>query len=285
MIRPVYKMALAPLLLLILVSCLGPIIRTPKFEIKEAGLLRFDPPGLGLPAQAVIRMELEGRNPNPYGGKIEDVRFDLMLEGERVAAGITPNFELKGDNVAARIPVDVEVPITADTLKTLFRIARGEPVSYRMDGSFRLNTPIGGLKLGPFTFAQGTYRAPSGPPNPPSFAWRSDLTRLTVGAGGLVLDLGFEIKNPSPIGYRLVAPLALQIGGQTVARAEAGGSVPALGKGIINARFQIDPLAAGRAVISGQFDFQVSSAPTIEVPGLDTYLLPLSVLFGGTARK
>ncbi|MFM6957932.1 MAG: cation diffusion facilitator family transporter [Acinetobacter sp.] len=29
------------MLLLVLVSCLGPIIRTPKFEIKEAGLLPF----------------------------------------------------------------------------------------------------------------------------------------------------------------------------------------------------------------------------------------------------
>ncbi|NJK44768.1 MAG: hypothetical protein HC933_11205 [Pleurocapsa sp. SU_196_0] len=66
------------------------------------------------------------------------------------------------------------------------------------------------------------------------------------------------------------------------ARAE---SRAAKGKGILSTRFQLDPLAAGRAFIGGRFDFQVSGTPTLEVPGLQNYSFPLSVLFGGSATR
>jgi hypothetical protein len=279
---------LAPALSVAVLGCspVGTVIRPPQFELKEAGLERFDPPGLETPARAVIHLEIEGRNPNPFGGRVEEVAFDLVLDGQKAATAGTPGFSLPAGGAPSRIEVDVEVPVAGSTVSNLLKIARGEAVSYRLDGSFRLDAgPLGRPRFGPYTFAQGTYRAPAGPPQRPSFAWRSDLTRLTVGVGGLVLDLGFEVTNPGNLGYRLVAPLALLAGDQTVARTEAGGTVPARGKGVIYTRFQVDPLTAARSVVSGRFDFSVSGAPTLEVPGLQAYAFPVSVLFSGSARR
>lgn len=267
-------------------SPVGTVIRTPQFELLEVGLERFDPPGLGTPARAVVRLRLQGRNPNPFGGRIEEVAFDLMLDGRQAATAGTPGFDLPGGGTPAPIVVDVIVPVTPQNLEALLRIARGEAVSYRLDGSFRLDLgSLGKPRFGPYAFAQGTYRSPAGPPARPGFAWRADLTRLTLGAGGLVLDLGFEVTNPGAVGYRLILPLALLAGNETVARAEAGGTVPARGKGVVSVRFQLDPLAAARHVVSGRLDFRVSGAPSLQVPGLETYAFPVGLLFGGTATR
>ncbi len=282
------KRALLLTLLPVLSSCalFGNAVRTPTFEMKEAGFERFDPPGLETPPTAVLKLFLEGRNPNPAGGTIQDMNFDVLLDGQKVVTGSTPEFTLQANNAPKLIAVTVTVPITTATLSSLFRIARGDPVSYRMEGSFKVNLgALGSPKFGPFIFAQGTFKAGTVASQPPSFSWRSDLTRLTVGVGGLVLDLGFEVKNPSPIGYRLIAPLALTVGGRTVARAEAGGTVRAISTSVIYTRFQIDPVTAAQSVFAGSFDFQISGSPTLEVPGLQAYNFPLSLLFGGTAKR
>lgn len=282
--RLLILLALTPML----ASCalFGSVVRTPTFEIKEAGFERFDPPGLDTPAVAVLKLYLEGRNPNPAGGTIQEMSFDILLDGQKVVGANAPDFTLPANNVPTIIPVTVTVPITAGSLQNLFRVVRGDPVSYRLQGAFRVNLgPLGSPRFGPYTFAEGTFKSQTLQSQPPSFSWRADLTRLTLGAGGLVFDLGFEVKNPSPVGYRLIAPLALTVGGKTVARAEAGGTVRGAATSVIYARFQIDPITAAQSVFSGNFDFQISGSPTLEVPGLQAYSFPLSVLFGGTAQR
>ncbi len=272
---------------LLLLGCVQNLVRTPQFEIREAGLLRLNPPGLnGIAPEAVIRISLEGRNPNPFEMSLNELKFDLYLDGAKVAAAGTPGFKLKANGTPGIVPVDVEVPIAPSTLQNLLKIASGSRVTYRIDGSFSVDAgALGKPRFGPLTLAQGGFQNPSLASQPPTFSWRSDLTRLTLGAGGAVLDLGFEVKNPAPVGYRLVAPLNLLIGGRIVAKAEAGGTVPARDKGVLYTRFQIDPIAAGTSLLSGQFNFEISGAPSLEVPGLQSYALPLGVLFGGTAKR
>ena len=275
------------LLALALTGCVQSVIRSPQFEMREAGLLKLNPPGLnGIAPEAVIRITLDARNPNPFEFNLEELRFDLLLDGAKLATGIGSDLKLKANGVPSSFFVDVQIPITTNSLQSLGKIVGGSSVQYRLDGGFRVDAgPLGKPSFGPYTLAQGRYQSPSIASQPPSFAWRPDLTRFTIGVGGATFDLAFEVTNPSPVGYRLVAPLNLLFGGQTLASAEAGGVVPAKGKGIISTRFQLDPLAVGRAVIGGRFDFQVSGTPTLEVPGLQTYSFPLSVWFGGTATK
>ncbi len=272
---------------LTLTGCVQNVIRSPQFEMREAGLLKLNPPGLnGVAPEAVIRVTLDARNPNPFELNLEELRFDLFLDGAKLAAGIGSKLQLKAGGVPSSFFVDVEIPISTNTLQSLGKIVAGSSVQYRLDGSFKVDAgPLGKPGFGPYTLAQGRYQSPSIASQPPSFAWRSDLTRLTLGVGGAVLDLAFEVTNPSAVGYRLVAPLNLLVGGQVLAKAEAGGVVPARGKGILSTRFQLDPLAAGRAIIGGRFDFQVSGTPSLEVPGLQSYSFPLSVLFGGSATR
>ena len=275
------------LLALLLSGCVQNLVRSPQFEMREAGLLRFNPPGLsGIAPEAVIRVTLDARNPNPFDLNLEELRVELLLDGAKIAASSINGLAMKPNGALSTFYADIEVPITPSSLQSLGKIISGSSVQYRLDGGFRVDAGVlGKPRFGPVTLAQGRYQSPGLGSLPPSFAWRGDLTRLTFGAGGAVLDLGFEVTNPSPIGYRLVAPLNLLIGGQVLAKAEAGGVVPAKGKGIISTRFQLDPLAAGRAVIGGRFDFQVSGTPLLEVPGLQSYSFPLSVFFGGTATR
>jgi LEA14-like dessication related protein len=272
---------------LLLLGCVQNLVRSPQFELREAGLLKLNPPGLnGIAPEAVIRISLEGRNPNPFEMSLSEFKFDLYLDGAKVAVGGTPGFKLKANGAPGIVPVDVEIPIAPSTVQNLLKIAGGSRVTYRVDGSFTVDAgALGKPRFGPVTLAQGGFQSPSLASQPPTFAWRSDLTRLTLGAGGAVFDLGFEVKNPAPIGYRLVAPLNLVIGGRVVAKAEAGGTIPARDKGVVYTRFQIDPIAAGTSLLSGQFNFEITGAPSLEVPGLQSYALPIGVLFGGTAKR
>ncbi len=271
----------------LLVGCVPNLVQTPQFEMREAGLLRLNPPGLnGVAPEAVIRIVLSARNPNPIDLGLTEMNFNLALDGAKIAGGGTPGFNMKANGVPSTVPVDVTIPITPATLQSMFKIVSGSKVSYTIDGTFAVDAgSLGRPKFGPFVIAQGAYQAPSLASTPPKFAFRNDLTRFTVGLGGAVLDLGFEVTNPAPIGYRLVAPLNLTVGGRIIAKAEAGGSVPASNKGIIYTRFQIDPISAGAAVLSGNFDFQVTGAPSLEVPGFQSFNFPLSALFGGSAKK
>lgn len=274
-------------LVLVLVGCVPNLVQTPKFEMREAGLLRLNPPGLaGVAPEAIIRVLLTARNPNPIDLGLTEMKFDLFLDGKKVAAGGTPGFNMKANGVPSNVPVDVTIPIDPSSLQSMFKIVTGARVEYRLEGTFAVDAgALGRPRFGPFVIAAGSYQAPSLASTPPSFAFRSDLTRLTVGLGGAVLDLGFEVSNPAPIGYRLVAPLNLTVGGRILAKVEAGGVIPAGGKGIISTRFQIDPIAAGTAILGGNFDFQITGAPSLEVPGFQAFAFPLSALFGGTARR
>ena len=274
-------------LVLVLVGCIPNLVQTPQFEMREAGLLRLNPPGLnGVAPEAIIRVLLTARNPNLVDLGLTEMKFDMYLDGKKVAAGSTPGFNMKANGVPSNVPVDVSIPIDPNSLQSMFKIVTGSKVEYRLEGSFAVDAgALGKPRFGPFVIAQGAYQAPSLASTPPSFAFRSDLTRLTVGFGGAVLDLGFEVTNPAPIGYRLVAPLNLTVGGRILAKAEAGGAVPASGKGVIYTRFQIDPISAGAAILGGNFDFQITGSPSLEVPGLQAFAFPLSALFGGTARR
>ena len=61
------------LLALLLSGCVQNLVRSPQFEMREAGLLRFNPPGLnGIAPEAVIRVTLDARNPNPFDLNLEE---------------------------------------------------------------------------------------------------------------------------------------------------------------------------------------------------------------------
>jgi Late embryogenesis abundant protein len=267
-------------------SLFGPVVRPPTFEMREAGFERFDPPGIDAPARAIIRLTLDGRNPNPVGGRVEELNFDLLIDGQKVAGATSPGLELAANNVPKPITIDVDIPINPATVSSLLKVARGDAISYRLEGAFRIALgSLGSPKFGPYTLAQGTYKTPSLASTPPSFKWRSDLTRLGIGLTGATLDLGFEVSNPGPIGYKIIMPLGLNVGGQVIASAEAGGTIKARDTSVIYSRFTLDPIAAARVIIGGKFDFGVSSAPKLEVPGLDPYAFPISLLFNGSAAR
>ena len=73
--------------MLLLSGCVQNLVRSPQFEMREAGLLRFNPPGLnGIAPEAVIRVTLDARNPNPFDLNLEELRVELLLDGAKIAS-------------------------------------------------------------------------------------------------------------------------------------------------------------------------------------------------------
>ena len=144
-------------LVLVLVGCIPNLVQTPQFEMREAGLLRLNPPGLnGVAPEAIIRVLLTARNPNPIDLGLTEMKFDMYLDGKKVAAGSTPGFNMKANGVPSNVPVDVSIPIDPSSLQSMFKIVTGSRVEYRLEGSFAVDAgALGKPRFGPFVIAQG----------------------------------------------------------------------------------------------------------------------------------
>lgn len=81
----VFLLALSLFLLsltLLLAACVpgASVVSPPAFQLCSGALVRLEPPGVGRGA-AVVRLELDVRNPNPIGVEIAGLDGDLHLAG------------------------------------------------------------------------------------------------------------------------------------------------------------------------------------------------------------
>ena len=131
------------LLALLLSGCVQNLVRSPQFEMREAGLLRFNPPGLsGIAPEAVIRVTLDARNPNPFDLNLEELRVELLLDGAKIAASSINGLAMKPNGALSTFYADIEVPITPSSLQSLGKIITGSGVQYRLDGGFRVDAGV-----------------------------------------------------------------------------------------------------------------------------------------------
>jgi LEA14-like dessication related protein len=276
---------LATFALFVLTGCaprLQQVVAVPEIQVARARLLRFDPPGLSVTPQAELSLQLKVRNPNPFGVRLQQVAGNFLLNGHQAAQFRLPNLAVAARGVSRERAV-VDVAIDPATLRQLFAVATGRAVPFRVRGSFQLDAGLFGRpRFGPYTLLQGViHEHPA--LLPPSFRFRADLSRLTVGAGGLRVVLALEVHNPDVLGYRLHFPLALRVGGAALARADFSGSVPALGSGLLYADFSLNPLAVPEAIARGELSFSLSGAPLAITPGVGQTQFGLQILTGGSA--
>ncbi len=158
---------LAPVLGLGLIANLSacapsqPILAVPTFSVQSVRLTSLTLPAFGRPATAALSLQLLVNNPNPFPLRLANIAGTFVLDGSRVADINLPDVALpaRGDAVQR---ADLVLPLTLDTLGSALRVARGQQVSYRVDGIFVADLGfLGRPSFGPYTLVQGLLQQPA----------------------------------------------------------------------------------------------------------------------------
>lgn len=151
---------LAPLLALGLGAC-APVpsaIQVPTFEAQTVRLTGLTLPGSGGPARASLSLRLRVQNPNPVPVRLARISGRLILDGEDVGTVDLPDVKLPARGEASQ-EADLHLPVTLESAGAFLRVARGQEVAYRVDGTFTADLgPLGRPSFGPFTLAQGVWQ-------------------------------------------------------------------------------------------------------------------------------
>jgi LEA14-like dessication related protein len=158
---------LAPLFALGLMAGLAacaptqPVIAVPTFKVQSVRLTGVTLPGIGRSATASLTLQLLVNNPNPIPLRLADIAGTFILDGSKVADINLPDVALPARGEAMQ-RADLVLPLTLDTFANVLRVARGQQVSYRVDGTFVADLGIlGRPSFGPYTLVQGVLQQPA----------------------------------------------------------------------------------------------------------------------------
>ncbi len=145
-------------------GALGQIVQPLRIESdrERPAELRLGGGGLGLPTSATVRLWARVTNPNPFGLTLSTIDGAFFLEDARAAAVRFPLGLPLAPGREEVIPLDVSLRFAdlSGLGGALGRLVRGDPMGYRLEGSFsvdagRLGTPF----FGPMTLLTGEVRA------------------------------------------------------------------------------------------------------------------------------
>jgi LEA14-like dessication related protein len=285
---------LVPLVLMLLLSACAPgltsVISPPSFRVVEAGtgLVSLEPAGVGLGA-ALVHLEIEARNPNPFPVELAGLDGGFFLADQRVAASTFREGISLPANGTARLGLDVEVPVegAAHLVSQLARLVAGDPVPYRLDATVSIDVFGTTQQFPALTVAQGRLQAPGGL-RPPTV--RLDPASTDVRFSGLtaIVSVGLMIDNPLPLGYFVRGPqVTLQLDGRPVGRASIPRTaVAANGDSRAALRFEVGLADAGAALLSrlqgGGSGLRMALAGnlSVEIPGIASTSAPLRDVAG-----
>ena len=144
-------------LVLVLAACAPRTLslEVPTYQVEGVRFARLDLPGPGSPALAVLNLNLRVQNPNALGLRMANIGGQLFLDGAAVGQVDLPDVDLPARGEARQLAV-VSVPISFANLGEFVKVARGDRVALRVDGSFTVNAGfLGRPVFGPFTLFQG----------------------------------------------------------------------------------------------------------------------------------
>ena len=155
--RPV-PLLFAPALLL--AGCApgrGPV-QVPTVQVEGIRLSSLSLPTGAAPAFAGVTLELRVGNPNPVPVRLANIAGTLVVDGQGVGDVRVPDVNLPASG-EARQTAQLRIPVTLNTAATFLRVARGQEVSYRLDGAFTADLGLlGRPTFGPFTLSQGVWK-------------------------------------------------------------------------------------------------------------------------------
>ncbi len=136
------------------------VVQVPEYRIVRTRLTSLTLPGAGGPATATLSLQLLVRNPNPYPIRLARAGGRFFLDGNDVGGVELPNIDLPSGRQVEQEAL-LSLPITFANLGEFVRVARGEAVSYRVDGSFTVDAGLFGQpSFGPYTLSQGVIKQP-----------------------------------------------------------------------------------------------------------------------------
>ncbi|GAA5514691.1 hypothetical protein Dcar01_03447 [Deinococcus carri] len=157
------KLLLAPLLALGLGACAPTqsVVQVPTFEVESVRLTGLTLPSGPNPAVASVTLRLRVGNPNPVPVRLARIGGRLILDGTDVGTADLPDVNLPARGSTEQ-RADLRLPVTLQTAGAFLKVARGQPVAYRVDGSFTADLGVlGQPTFGPFTLAQGVWQQPA----------------------------------------------------------------------------------------------------------------------------
>lgn len=145
-------------LLAALPSCAAPAVQVPSVEVQAIRLVGVRLPTAAQPAQAKLSLHLLVTNPNPLPLRLLNAAGTLVVNGQKVGDYALPRINLPAHGSAEQT-LNLALPLDAGAAAAVLKVARGQEVSYRLDGS--LTADLGALgqpTFGPFTLAQGVWK-------------------------------------------------------------------------------------------------------------------------------
>jgi LEA14-like dessication related protein len=151
--------AVLPALILGACAPLQQVIQVPQVDVQGVRLNSLTlPGGFGRAPMANLTVNLRVTNPNPLPLRVANLAGSLIIDGANVGNVNFPNVALPARGSADQV-AEVSVPVTLNTAASFLKVARGQLVTYRLDGGFTADLgPLGLQPFGPFTLSQGQWK-------------------------------------------------------------------------------------------------------------------------------
>jgi LEA14-like dessication related protein len=133
-------------------------VQVPTFEVQSVRLNSLTL--LGNPT-ANVTLRVKVGNPNPVPVRLANIASRLILDGQDVGTVNLPNVNLpaRGETVQ---DANLSLPLSLSAGAAFLNVARGQQVSYRLDGTFTADLGVlGQPTFGPFTLSQGVWKQPA----------------------------------------------------------------------------------------------------------------------------
>lgn len=138
------------------------VFQVPQVAVQDLRLTRLTlPGGLGAAPVADLSLTLRVTNPNPLPLRLANLGGTLVIDGFEVGQVSFPNVAIPARGEAQQ-PAELSIPVSLNTAASFLKVARGQLVTYRLDGQFSTDLgPLGLQSFGPFTLAQGQWKQPA----------------------------------------------------------------------------------------------------------------------------
>ncbi|WP_261664086.1 LEA type 2 family protein [Deinococcus sp. Marseille-Q6407] len=139
----------------------GPAVQVPTFETRSVRLSGITLPQGGQSGTAQLQLAVQVQNPNAFPLRLRSFDTDLYLTGQPVAHLTLPDVALPAHGSALQ-SAQASVPLNLNVASELLKVARGQGVPYRLDGTFTADLGVLGTPtFGPLTLTQGQWQQPA----------------------------------------------------------------------------------------------------------------------------
>jgi LEA14-like dessication related protein len=162
---------------------------------------RFDPPGAGSTAKAVIGAQ--AKNTNSFGVTLTHVDYEVFLLDKSVARGsLRPDVFVAPDSlVPLKFPFSASLEKQTDLIKAVAKSFTGTPLAFRLEGSMTFTSQSYGFTTQKVTLLQGDMLSKQ-KLEPPQLSLNENASAAyTLREGVPIVRVVMDVTNGGDIGY------------------------------------------------------------------------------------